>query len=264
MIEAESVASVGSRILGLWACVNAAGWLVDRRIWADGAPLGWDLQSLRRSYRSWLMPLSGSVLAATAAAQLAAGLWLLAWPHSAFVPLALLLLSQIILVRRSGADGADKMAMVVATGTLLLLAGIHVDLPLLSVAGAMWIGGQLALAYFAAGASKMQLAGWRNGSALQQALTSHTWGTTWTAALVSNGRRVRLLAWLIIGAECAFPLSLFAPPAVLGVVLGLFLAFHVAIALAMGLNTYVFAFAAAYPATLLLSQMVRDALINLH
>jgi hypothetical protein len=250
-------------LLGLWACLNAASWLADRRAWANGAPLGWDIQSLRRAWQRlpWrMLPLTGPALSTAAALQLLAGLSLLLWPAIALPALAVLIMTQLLYAIRAGADGADKMALVVSGGLLALLTGTTLGQPLLILNGTLWIGGQLTLAYWTAGASKLQLAGWRDGTALQQALTSNSYGTTWTAALVRSPGRAKLLAWTIIAVELAFPLALLAPPAWLAAILALFLAFHMLIALAMGLNLYILAFAAAYPATMLLGQALRQTL----
>lgn len=68
-----------------------------------------------------------------------------------------------------------------------------------------------------------------------------------------------VLAWGTILAEALFPLLLLAPPAVLGSVLAGFFVFHLAAAVFMGLNTYPWAFLAAYPATVAVSGMLRTA-----
>ena len=66
--------------------------------------------------------------------------------------------------------------------------------------------------------------------------------------------------WVVILAELAFPLALLAPAKVLFGVLALFALFHVGIAVAMGLDTYVWAFLAAYPSVLVIGAALRAAL----
>ena len=52
------------------------------------------------------------------------------------------------------------------------------------------------------------------------------------------------------------PLAMFAPPAVLMVFLAAGLVFHVGIAAAMGLGSFLFAFVATYPALIYVSQTI--------
>jgi len=69
--------------------------------------------------------------------------------------------AMLLLALRSGSDGADRMAKVVATGALLRSFGASYGAQQLVLAGVSWTGGQLTLAYFASGASKLLLAPWR-------------------------------------------------------------------------------------------------------
>lgn len=254
-----------SALLGIWGALNALQWLVDRQAWRGGTALGWDLQQMRRG-RLLGSPVVARVyshagLTALAAVQLAAAIALIAnrWPLAAMVALAGFALTTLLLSLRDGPDGADKMALVVASGSLVQLLGISIGEDRIVLAGVLWIGGQLAIAYFAAGASKLLLGPWRNGAALSAALSSFMWGHRWSARVVGHRPASVALAWFIMLAEVLFPLALFASPLWLGGILAGFLLFHLGIAVVMGLNTYPWAFLAAYPSVLLLGQWLRSA-----
>ena len=77
------------------------------------------------------------------------------------------------------------------------------------------------------------------------------------ARVTDDARRSLVLSWGVMLAEALFPLALLGPAPVLWGALGLFLLFHWATAWAMGLNTYPWAFSAAFPAALLLGDVVR-------
>jgi hypothetical protein len=266
MTETIDLVRIGCALLGLWGVLNAAIWLVDAPRWADGGALGWDLQRLRRGrlMRSDVVASLHSPrgLRALATALLLASLGLLILPllPLTLALLAIVALSQLALSLRGGADGADKIALVTATGLFLQCAGLHTVLEGLFLAGVLWTGGQLAIAYFAAGASKAILAPWRNGQAVRGALTSYTAGHRWAAAALRNDRVALILGWTIILVEIAFPLALLAPLPVMLAALGSMFLLHLGIAVIMGLNTYPWAFLAAYPSALLLHQWINGTL----
>lgn len=253
MIDPEVALQLTCRLLGLWGTVNALQWWVDRHAWRIGGPLGMDLLSLTRSRlfapHGPVGRLAAISLRLPLALQFAAALILLAAPVQGLRPLVLvaLLASTWLLGLRARIDGADKMALVVTLGTLLQSTA-H---PALVLAGQWWIAGQLVLAYVTSGAAKLRLACWRDGSATIGALSSYGAGQRHVAAMLRRRGAAPLISWWLMLAECAFPLALLAPLPALLVVLGLFLLFHLATALVMGLNTYPWAFAAAYPSVVL-------------
>lgn len=253
-------------LLGIWGLLSAAQWLVQVRLWRDGSALGWDLQRLCRGrfyrseviaalYRPGGLALLAGVLASAAIA-------LIALPPSGLTIAALggFAAAALLLSWRGGSDGADKMILVVASGALLQTIGLWCGSPQLVLAGDLWTGGQLTIAYFASGASKLRLAPWRRGEALSAALSSYMWGHRWTVAAVRQRPAAVLLAWTIMLIEVAFPLALLLPTVWLCAVLAGFFLFHLAIAVTMGLNHYPWAFLAAYPSALLIGQWLRAVL----
>jgi hypothetical protein len=253
-------------LLGLWSLLHAAQWLAELPRWSRGSAAGWDLQRLRRGIkgRSKLIaelysPVGMQILALVLGL---AAIGLLALPIGpGSVPLlAVALTLTLLLALRSVPDGADKMATVVAGGALLQALGLTLDNRTLVLAGALWTGGQLAIAYFAAGASKLVLADWRSGAAPRAALSSYMWGSRLSAWAVRKPGAALVLAWTVMLLETLFPLALLLPTPWLIAVLGGFLLFHWVIAVVMGLNTYPWAFLAAYPAAIWLGQWLRAAL----
>jgi hypothetical protein len=264
MINPNTMLSASCILLGLWGMLNASQWLASSAHWRAEAALGWDLQGLRfsRLYRGrWLGAAFGSrIFPAIVVLHFAASLLLCILPigWGAFSALLILAATNLLLILRSYADGGDKMAMVVTYGLLLQMIGEIAAQPLLSLSGVLWIGGQLALCYATSGLGKLILAGWRNGAVPRDVLSSFMYGNYLTHILVKHRIIALTLAWAIILLESLFPLALFAPlPVLVAALCGMGL-LHLSIAFAMGLNTYVFAFIAAYPSVLLLAQHIQS------
>lgn len=248
-------------VLGAWGLLNGAQWLAGAQTLRNGSALGWDLQRLRRGWlsRSELLAAiyDAPGLSIVAIVHMAASIVLIGLPLGNFSALVLIcfLLTTLLLALRLGADGADKMIMVATTGALLQLLGLLAEAPLIFLAGALWVGGQLTIAYFAAGASKLRLEPWRSGAAPGAVLSSYMWGHRWTSDLAIRTVPMRVLAWAIMAAEIAFPLAVLLGGTWLWAALAVFLIFHLTIALVMGLNHYPLAFLAAYPSVLLIGRL---------
>lgn len=264
MIEPDNMLSLSCRLLGLWGMLNAAQWLASTARWRAQTALGWDLQGQRNSRLyggRWLsLVFSPVAFPLIRSLQFTASLllWLLPIGWAAFGALLIIAVTNALLILRSSADGGDKMAMVVTYGLLMQMLGAITAQPLLSLAGLLWVGCQLTISYATSGFSKLILADWRNGAVPRQALSSFSYGNRITHILMRYPAVVLTLAWGVILLESVFPLALFAPLPVLITALGGMALLHLSIAFAMGLNTYVFAFIAAYPSVLLLAQYVRN------
>ena len=218
MIDSDFMLSLSCRLLGLWGMLNAAQWLTSAVYWRTEAALGWDLKGLRTSRLyggRWLSrafaPLAFPIIAPL---QFAASLLLCILPigWGAFGALLIIAVTNAMLILRSSADGADKMAMVVTYGLLLQMLGAITAQPHLFLAGLLWVGGQLTLCYATSGLSKLILAGWRNGAVPRQALSSYSYGNRITHILMRYPVAALTLAWGIILIESLFPLALFEKP----------------------------------------------------
>lgn len=264
MIEPDKMLSLSCVLLGLWGMINAAQWIASTASWRSGTALGWDLQGLRtgRLYGGrWLSrALAPRAFPFIAPLHFVASLFLCLLPMGwdAFAALSVIAATNALLILRSSADGGDKMAMVVTYGLLLQMLGTISAQPLLFLAGLLWVGGQLTISYATSGLSKLFLADWRNAAVPRQALSSFSYGNRTTQALMRYPVAALMLAWGIILIESLFPLALFAPLPVLIAALGGMALLHLSIAFAMGLNTYVFAFIAAYPSVVLLAAYVQS------
>jgi hypothetical protein len=110
---------------------------------------------------------------------------------------------------------------------------------------------QLCLAYFAAGSHKLRSPDWRRGSALAGILSTRLFGSPRLAAWLGRHRRLaRASALAVVAWEVSFPAVLVAPREI---ALGYFacgVLFHVATAFTMGLNKFLWAFLAVYPAAI--------------
>ena len=259
MSDPQVMLRVTCALLGIWGLLIAAQWAVDLKSWRAGGAGGWDLQSLRASrlYRSALLrhlfsdaglKSRVSFLAVSSTALLVVPI---SWTNLSAIGVFWII--TLLLNMRVGADGGDKMALVVASGAFLQCVGLRADQPLLHLAGVIWVGGQLTIAYATSGLSKLLLQPWRSGEALAKALSSYMWGHGWMASLLRKRGMAKALAWAVILPELLFPLALFLPQSGLLAVLGLFFLFHWAIAWLMGINSYPWAFAAAYPSVLMLA-----------
>ena len=128
--------------------------------------------------------------------------------------------------------GSDTM-----TSLLLLTLCVASLLPKLAPVCLIYIAVQSALSYFVAGVIKWRQPTWRSGKALNQFLTLHNVPLDLGAGA----------AWALILFECLMPLSLVTEVATLPL-LSLALAFHFMNAFYLGLNRFVLAWLATYPA----------------
>jgi hypothetical protein len=156
-----------------------------------------------------------------------------------------------------GLDGSDQMSLItfVAVAIYKLFPGdVHV-----AQASLWFIAIQGCLSYCVAGIAKVISPVWRSGEAVRRILGTRTYGSSRVACLVSGRDGVCVaLSWLLMLFECTFPLALafgetgFAVFAVLGIF------FHITNAVIMGLNTFVWAFVATYPAMLFCAVSLRQ------
>ena len=244
--------------LGALVCAAEALWA--RRLLAEDGLLGWSVSSVHRRWTAhgWSGRALGAVLAypqvlglhalhAALAGVLLVGAAPGGWRVAA---LAGIVGTSLLLVLRSpyGQDGADQMLLLAFVALLLARAA---PTPLVQQAALWFLALQSALSYLTAGVAKAASPVWRDGSALPGIFGTRIYGDERVArALAARPWLARWGARGIVGFECAFPLVLALPPGLAAPALLLGLGFHATTALAMGLNTFVWAFAATYPAIL--------------
>ena len=147
-----------------------------------------------------------------------------------------------------GMEGADDMAVHVALGLAAYAVCRWLGAPSL---GLYYIAAYAALAYVTAGVTKLAEPTWRSGVALAWVVNLEGFGAAWAAELLGPRPRLRrALSWTVMLAEVGAPLAILLPaPGIVGA-LAAGLVFHGSLAACMGLNTFVWAFAATYPAVL--------------
>jgi hypothetical protein len=225
--------------LGLW--LQSVELFLTRRIYGPGGALaGWGdvrwLLGLRSGLALWLVFAAGQ-----GGAGVDAGL------------LATLLVSSAWLTWRSRGPvcgGSDSMFFQVQLG--LFVAALGILDPVLTKLGLGWIAAQSVLSYFLAGLGKLRNAGWRTGAALQHLFASPGPYVLWAGVRPWANSPVLCvaLAWSVVLFELAFPLLLVLPGTGKLMFLGAALGFHLANAVVLGLNRFVWAWAATYPALL--------------
>src|SRR3989304_7505661 len=160
-----------------------------------------------------------------------------------------------------GRDGADKM-------TLIIFVAISISLvsgsKLATKACLFFIAGQACLSYFATGVAKAISQRWRKGKALIDIMSTSLWGNQNIAKMLVTRKWLALLiTYSVITFELMFPLVLVVPPRIALLFLSVGALFHLANAFAMGLNCFLWAFVATYPAVLYTSGSISQYL-SLH
>jgi hypothetical protein len=150
-----------------------------------------------------------------------------------------------------GNNGSDQM-----TSIVLFLACIStvVNSPLVQKYAVITISVQLSLSYLTAGSVKLTSRAWLSGEAMRSIMHSETFGSQriYRAFLKSNGLAV-MTGIAVICTEILCSAAPWSPPKVCLALLGLAAISHIAIAVTMGLNTFVPAFLAAFPSAMFVS-----------
>lgn len=143
--------------------------------------------------------------------------------------------------------GSDYMTMTVLVGLTITLYGNH-D-PLFEKIGSLYIATQCTLSYFIAGVIKLKSQAWRSGFALRIFLTQSNYLVPERLkSLACKPEPMKLASWFIILWECSFPVLWLKPQSLFFVYIAMAFCFHLGNFFAFGLNRFVFAWLASYPA----------------
>jgi len=160
----------------------------------------------------------------------------------------LLVCTFLILLRFRGTynGGSDYMTLIILMA--LTVAALSSGYPTV-VLGCLWyVTIQLCLSYFVSGIVKLKRNNWWSGEALRAFIKSSNYESSrLLLRMVSNKSIIMGFSWTAIAFECLFPISIFNTTAAL-VFICLGLLFHSTNFYIFGLNRFVFAWAAAYPA----------------
>lgn len=258
MFTAAEAITWTARLAGICCAVLSTEVLLDRRHYSDAGLLGWPvMQSRHRSLvASWYAPVFGLLLNYPAfltqtLLRLASGLALaLLGPHGTvgLVALTLALAAGLLFQLRSafGTDGADQMNGL-TLGALLL--DQVCSSPRVRSAVLWFLALQLVLSYFIAGLAKFRGEEWRQGRAAWAIFSTRMYGAPPLGLWLKRHPKVSCaLSWSVMVAETAYPVVLVAPAPVAVTILAAGLFFHGINAVLMGLNTFLWAFVAVYPA----------------
>lgn len=137
-----------------------------------------------------------------------------------------------------------------------LVAFHATDSLLVQHAAVFFVAAQLVLSYLTAGIAKLISPIWRSGQAVGLIMRTKTYGTPWLSRTVKQLHLSGPLSWATILFEVVGPLSVLAGPKPTLLFLAAGMLFHISIAIAMGLNTFVWAFTATFPAVYYASQFL--------
>ncbi len=175
------------------------------------------------------------------------GLLLTLFSH--WIILALLLFCTILIALRwrgTFNGGSDYMSIIVLAA--LLIASASSENSAFRYGCILYIGLQTTSSYFVSGFVKLRKQNWRAGLALPAFLRSSIYqASPWVDNCARNRAMMLISSWGIILFELLFPLALVSPQLCLGF-LALAVLFHFANFYIFGLNRFLFAWAAAYPA----------------
>ncbi|MES2769489.1 MAG: hypothetical protein V4596_10125 [Bdellovibrionota bacterium] len=169
----------------------------------------------------------------------------------------LLFTTVLIAVRFRGTfnGGSDYMTTLILLA--VFIAGFCPDDSIGQLACFAYIGIQTILSYFIAGLTKLKEKSWRNGRAIKQFLLYSNYPVdTNTKALVKKPLFALMASVIILLFECTFPLVLLDKRICL-IYLCIGFLFHLENFFVLGLNRFVFAWLAAYPALYYLSDYIR-------
>lgn len=149
-------------------------------------------------------------------------------------------------------NGSDQMTNIVMIAASIGLLGRSNGFA--AVISILFIACQSELSYLTSGFFKLVHPGWRNGQSLLDIFSTATFGNR-ILKLAMDRRPIlyKIGGNIVILGELLLGMAFIFPPHICFCLLGLGLGFHVAVAIIMGLNTFVWAFASTYPAVYFIS-----------
>lgn len=150
-----------------------------------------------------------------------------------------------------GLDGSDQMQTIV----LIALLVFHLAPNDIGKAIALgFVAAQSLLSYFSAGLAKLISPMWRDGTAISGVLDTVSYGNSLLTRIMLRHHFVaKALCWSTLLFECLMPLLVLTGPGGCLVFIAAGIAFHAGIAITMGLNLFLWSFAATYPCLYLLA-----------
>jgi hypothetical protein len=150
-----------------------------------------------------------------------------------------------------GNDGSDQMSLII-----LLVSSLAevIHTPIAYSTALIFIAAQAALSYGTSGLLKAQQAGWRNGDFVTEILATSSFGSRQLMRLFQAYLPLRKWCGRFVAfGDCLLALAALLPPVACSLVLIFGLSLHIGIARILGLNTFLWAFVATYPAIMFAS-----------
>ena len=256
-------------ILAIGLLISASEYWYWRREFDRGGLFDWSI--LQLSHPFWAHSSSAALFdtlfsASGTRALVAAQFWsgvLLLLPLGDIACAAMLVLSALLLTAMAarmpyGRDGSDQMALLLCVGLSLAYFSQNEAFRLVCAA---FITFQLLLSYFVAGVAKLRGPDWRNGRGLLAVMKTTTYGHPWVARFLEpRPVLTRTFAHGLIVAELALAGFVFLPAPYLGIAVICGIGFHLGTAVVMGLTTFFWVFAAAYPLAFAVSRFISGTL----
>lgn len=266
-LSASEAVNLTVRLCCVGRAINLAELVVARRERRTGGMLNWELAGLildvqpengsrigrisefvskrcigmSSSMFSWLLGIEAAVIV---------GLFL--FPSMLILKVAAVLCLLLEMKRHYfSVDGSDEMTLLCLTATCLSGFGDS------SRYVALFLAAELALAYTTAGAYKAASPFWQKGNALLHITRTKAFGQKQVSKLLhrypllSRYSELALVLW-----ESGFLIALIAPRPVLWFILAAGVIFHLSCAGVMGLNTFLWAFAAGYPCVIFANEQI--------
>lgn len=268
-LSIRSAVALTELLVGIGVVINSIESLSAMREWAPGGLFDW--VGVRAEFRvpQWLQSTVYALfryprIAVIFVVRGGAGLFLII---AFFAPTSIRLLGAVALVlfltgvlfylaHAFGHDGADQMLQIIL-GPLGIAQMIGNDSALLFAM--LFIASQCLLSYATAGIAKLFGSLWRRGIALHLVLRTRGYGSASLAVFFRTHPVLeKVTSYTIVAYEVCFIVSLFLPPPWFYVWLTGGILLHLSFALFMGLNNFVWTFAATYPALMLANQFVRQ------
>lgn len=178
-------------------------------------------------------------------------------PGALFAALLFLTTTLICLRWRGTIHGGSDFMTLIVLGALTVAFGFGPE-TLAAKGCLLYIALQSCTSYFIAGVIKVKRKNWRQGHALAGFMRTTIYETTPIEQLFSSQKWLAWGAsWVVMSFECLFPAVFFGPRFAL-LFLCTALLFHLANTYVFGLNRFLFAWAATYPAIYYSSTLVSN------
>jgi hypothetical protein len=245
---------LSERLLSIAIIQQTLELFLIRSTWSESGVWRWS--TLKNEFRSPIFSLFFNTNGFTILLLIRLMSALLVWITPCTTLHAILFLSTwLVSIRWRGLfnGGSDSMTIVVSIGLFFTRATL--DHPAISKYAFAYIALQLTLSYWLAGWVKLKNPEWRNGTAMPVFLKTPRYDSPpkMIRGLFENPQRSKAISWIIIAFECAFPLAWWSPTFCI-LFLSFAFIFHVLNFWVLGLNRFVFAWLAAYPALYFWSQ----------